>query len=53
MAIRLTKGENINLSKTDPRLKNITVGIGWDVRETDGETFDLDAEKRWESQKGN
>ena len=43
MAIRLTKGENINLSKTDPRLKNITVGIGWDVRETDGETFDLDA----------
>ena len=43
MAVNLTKGGNINLSKTDPSLKNIIVGLGWDVRETDGETFDLDA----------
>jgi len=43
MAIPLMKGGNISLSKTDPSLKNIIVGLGWDVRETDGETFDLDA----------
>ena len=43
MTVPLIKGNNINLSKTDPTLKNIVVGLGWDVRETDGETFDLDA----------
>jgi tellurium resistance protein TerD len=43
MTIPLIKGNNINLTKTDPTLKNIVVGLGWDVRETDGETFDLDA----------
>ena len=43
MAISLTKGGNINLTKTDPVLKNIKIGLGWDVRTTDGETFDLDA----------
>ena len=43
MAIPLMKGGNISLTKTDPSLKNIIVGLGWDVRETDGETFDLDA----------
>jgi len=43
MAISLAKGGNINLTKTDPLLKNIKVGLGWSVRITDGETFDLDA----------
>ena len=43
MAIPLSKGGNISLTKADPSLKNIIVGLGWDVRETDGETFDLDA----------
>jgi len=43
MAISLTKGGNINLTKADPLLKNIKMGLGWDVRITDGETFDLDA----------
>lgn len=43
MALSLTKGGNINLSKTDSSLKNIVVGLGWDVRESDQETFDLDA----------
>jgi tellurium resistance protein TerD len=37
------KGGNISLTKTDPTLKNLIVGLGWDVRETDGENFDLDA----------
>ena len=43
MSVPLMKGNNINLSKTNPNLKNIVAGLGWDVRETDGETFDLDA----------
>jgi tellurium resistance protein TerD len=43
MAISLNKGGNINLSKTDPNLKNIIMGLGWDARATDGADFDLDA----------
>lgn len=43
MAISLTKGQNISLSKTDPSLKHVLVGLGWDARSTDGQDFDLDA----------
>lgn len=43
MAISLTKGQNVSLSKTDPSLKNVLVGLGWDARSTDGQNFDLDA----------
>ncbi len=43
MAVSLTKGGNISLSKTDPTLKNLIVGLGWDARPTDGVDFDLDA----------
>ncbi len=43
MSISLAKGGNISLSKTDPTLKNILVGLGWDARPTDGTDFDLDA----------
>ena len=43
MAISLNKGGNLSLSKSDPGLKKISVGLGWDVRETEGMDFDLDA----------
>lgn len=43
MAISLSKGGNISLSKTDPNLKRLVVGLGWDPRSTDGAEFDLDA----------
>lgn len=43
MTISLTKGQNVSLSKTDPSLKNVLVGLGWDARSTDGQDFDLDA----------
>lgn len=43
MAITLNKGGNLSLSKTDPNLTNIVVGLGWDARSTDGQEFDLDA----------
>lgn len=43
MAISLAKGGNVSLSKEDPGLDEIMVGLGWDVRATDGQAFDLDA----------
>ena len=43
MAISLAKGGNISLSKTDPSLDAIMIGLGWDARSTDGQAFDLDA----------
>lgn len=42
MAISLTKGGNVSLSKEAPGLSKITVGLGWDSRVTDGAAFDLD-----------
>ncbi len=43
MVISLSKGSNVSLTKTAPGLDNITVGLGWDARSTDGAAFDLDA----------
>ncbi len=43
MAISLQKGGNVNLSKEAPAMKKMTIGLGWDVRATDGAAFDLDA----------
>ncbi|MCF7986486.1 MAG: TerD family protein [Methylovulum sp.] len=43
MSISLSKGGNISLSKTDPSLNQVLVGLGWDARPTDGADFDLDA----------
>lgn len=43
MAISLSKGGNISLSKEEPNLRKILVGLGWDARSTDGADFDLDA----------
>jgi tellurium resistance protein TerD len=42
MAITLQKGGNVNLSKEAPGLSKMMVGLGWDVRATDGAAFDLD-----------
>jgi len=43
MAISLSKGGNVNLSKEAPGLNKLVVGLGWDARATDGAAFDLDA----------
>ncbi len=43
MAVSLSKGGNVSLSKEAPGLSEITVGLGWDARATDGAAFDLDA----------
>lgn len=43
MAVSLSKGGNVSLSKEAPGLTAVTVGLGWDARATDGAGFDLDA----------
>lgn len=43
MAISLSKGGNLSLSKAEPGLTKLLIGLGWDERATDGVDFDLDA----------
>lgn len=43
MGISLSKGGNVSLEKSEPGLKKVLVGLGWDARGTDGADFDLDA----------
>lgn len=44
MAINLSKGQKIDLTKTNPGLTKILVGLGWDTNKYDGgNEFDLDA----------
>lgn len=44
MAIQLSKGQRIDLTKDNPTLNNIVIGLGWDVKNFDGGSeFDLDA----------
>lgn len=43
MAISLSKGQKIDLTKTNPGLDKIVAGLGWDVNKYDGGSdFDLD-----------
>jgi tellurium resistance protein TerD len=43
MSVSLKKGGNVSLSKEEPGLSRILIGLGWDARATDGADFDLDA----------
>ncbi len=44
MPINLSKGQKVDLTKGNPGLKNVMVGLGWDVNAFDsGADFDLDA----------
>lgn len=44
MAISLQKGQRVDLTKDRLSLKNVLIGLGWDINHYDGETdFDLDA----------
>jgi tellurium resistance protein TerD len=43
MAVSLKKGGNVSLTKNDPSLTSLLIGLGWNPRKTDGEKFDLDA----------
>lgn len=44
MAVSLSKGQKVDLTKSNPGLKKIIVGLGWDTNKYDGgHDFDLDA----------
>lgn len=44
MSVSLSKGQRVDLTKGRPSLKNIFVGLGWDINQYDEEEdFDLDA----------
>ncbi|GAB3120265.1 calcium homeostasis/redox stress adaptation protein [Streptomyces calidiresistens] len=43
MAVSLSKGGNVSLTKEAPNLTAVTVGLGWEARTTTGADFDLDA----------
>ena len=44
MPISLQKGQKVSLTKENPGLKKVVVGLGWDVNQFDtGGDFDLDA----------
>jgi tellurium resistance protein TerD len=44
LAISLSKGQKVDLTKTNPGLSKVMVGLGWDTNKYDGgNDFDLDA----------
>lgn len=44
MAVNLRKGQKVDLTKGNPSLTKILVGLGWDINQYDsGADFDLDA----------
>ena len=44
MPVSLQKGQKVSLTKDNPGLKKVVVGLGWDVNAFDtGGDFDLDA----------
>ncbi|PLS03526.1 TerD family protein [Neobacillus cucumis] len=44
MAVSLSKGQKVDLTKTNPGLTSVVVGLGWDTNKYDGgHDFDLDS----------
>ncbi len=44
MAVKLTKGQGVNLKKEAPNLKRVLIGLGWDpVKSLFGSDMDIDA----------
>ncbi|MFD2370605.1 TerD family protein [Brevibacillus sp. GCM10020057] len=44
MAVSLQKGQKVDLTKTNPGLTEVVIGLGWDTNKYDGgKDFDLDA----------
>jgi len=44
MAVSLQKGQKVDLTKTNPGLKKVIIGLGWDTNKYDGGSdFDLDS----------
>jgi len=43
VSVNVVKGQRLDLTKGNPGLKTLKVGLGWDVNESNGVNFDLDA----------
>ncbi|TCO71841.1 tellurium resistance protein TerD [Marinisporobacter balticus] len=44
MAVKLSKGQKVDLTKKNPDLKNLIIGLGWDINQGSSQfNFDLDA----------
>ncbi|MEH7117090.1 TerD family protein [Neobacillus vireti] len=44
MAVSLSKGQKVDLTKTNPGLTKVVIGLGWDTNKYDGgNDFDLDS----------
>lgn len=44
MAVSLSKGQKVDLTKSNPGITEVVVGLGWDTNKYDGgQQFDLDA----------
>lgn len=43
MAVVLSKGQKVDLTKNTPNLHTVLVGLGWDVNQSGGPSYDLDA----------
>lgn len=41
--VRVKKGEEINITRLDHALREVTAGVGWDLRAFEGEPVDIDA----------
>ncbi len=41
--VRVKKGEEINITRLDPTMREVTVGVGWDLKAFEGDPVDVDA----------
>lgn len=41
--VRVKKGEEINITRLDPGIRELTVGVGWDLKRFEGDPIDVDA----------
>lgn len=41
--VMVKRGEEINITKLDPTIRDITVGVGWDLKKFEGDPIDVDA----------
>ncbi|WEG14625.1 TerD family protein [Pullulanibacillus sp. KACC 23026] len=43
MAVSLSKGQKVDLTKSNPGLTQLVVGLGWEANQLGGPTYDIDA----------
>ena len=41
--VRVKKGEEINITRLDPGIREVTIGVGWSLKRFEGDPIDVDA----------